>query len=201
MKNYKKIFKLNLFNQIYTPIILFFYVTIFVITNKSNSHESIVNSQIFGAVFLFIPIIILIIINTFFTFLNKELTSTKKTALMLINFIPILSGILMLLFNNYFTNDLNNEFDFNKRIKSNSWISSIMLVIMILFAVIYSILDAVVKSNTEASETFAILFVISIFLFAFSYLVLIFYVISFHSKPVRERILICIPFINLFLKY
>lgn len=198
MNLYKKIYKLNLFNQIYTPIILFFYIFIFVKNNNINlSLKEIKDGQIFAAVFLFLPIFVLMVINLFFILKINEFQLKEKILFLIINFLPIVAGILMLVFNKYFTKQL--KFDFNFRtISKNSWISSIFLSIMILFLIIYSILDAVVK-NTTVSKIFALLFILSIFLFVFSYFILIFY--SINSKiTLKEKLLVYVPYLNLFLK-
>lgn len=115
MNKYKKIYKLSLFNQIYSPIILFFYITIFI---KGNVGQK--EGQIFAAVFLFLPIVILMIINIFIILSLKELSFSKKASLLIINFIPLLSTILLLIFNNYFYNELEKKLNFYKFIKSNS---------------------------------------------------------------------------------
>ena len=196
MNKYRKIYKLNIFNQLYSPIVLFFYITIFVNNNINITFENIRDAQIFSAFFLFLPILTLVIINIFYIFKIKEIHSKKKILLLLIDFLPLISGILMLIFNNYFLKSINMEFNQYKTIRKNSFFSSIFLLIVILFAIIYSILDATIK-NTTSSEIFALLFVLSIFVFLFSYFVLIFYSIN-SEKTIKEKFLMCVPFFNLF---
>ena len=199
MNKYRKIYKLNIFNQLYSPIILFFYITIFVNNNNiDTTFENIRNTQIFAAILLFFPILILVIINIFYIFKMNEIHSKKKILLLLINFLPLIVGILMLILNNYFFETLDIEFDEDKVIKRNTRFSSIFLLIMILFAVIYSILDVTIK-NTTPSQIFALLFVLSIFIFLFSYFILIFYLMN-SKKTIKEKFLMCIPFFNLFYK-
>lgn len=198
MIKYRKIFKINLFNLIYFPIVLFFYIDIFVNSNVYVNFEDKVNALFFSAFFLFSPILILIIINIFFIYFIKGLAINKKMILIVINIVPILSAILQLIFNNYFLKSLNIDFDQHKAIKRNSLLSSIFLSQMILFAIIYTILDITINNDYYiVAEVFSILFIISIFLFVYSYFILIFYSINFYDKSIKERLLFCIPYFNL----
>ena len=199
MKWYKKIYKLNLFNQIYSPLIIAFYIALYFDANlwtTDNKYALITVTCI-----LFLPIIVLLIINLIFisTINNNELNLNKKLLLIGISIITILSTILTLCFNKYLTNNFNEEFVLSNTLKINSWLVSIYLLIMIIFAIIYSILDHFIKSGSVATDTFSILFVLSIFIFLYEYFVLVFYVINLKNKTHLEKFYMCLPFFNIYL--